>query len=111
MAKFNRKRTARTSLGRNHRSEVLRELALESVNPGVFNGQWGGTGKLLKSISPIDGTVLAMVRTATPAQYEQTVKNAIRAFEQWRTIPPPKRGEVIRCLGEALRAAKSKLGC
>jgi aldehyde dehydrogenase (NAD+) len=110
MAKGKRKDTAATfSSGQNHRA-ALRKFELDGDNPGVFNGQWGGSGKLLKSISPIDGSLLATVRTATPAQYEQTVKNASRAFEQWRAVPPPKRGEVVRCLGEALRKCKSDLG-
>src|SRR5256885_1039918 len=53
---------------------LLSKLGLEGDNPGVFCGQWLGSGKLLKSVSPIDGQVLATLRMATPEQYEQTVR-------------------------------------
>src|SRR5438094_2334947 len=78
---------------------ILRKLGLEGDNPGVFCGEWLGSGKLLKSTSPIDGKLLATVRTATAEQYERTVRRARVAFEQWRAVPAPKRGELIRQLG------------
>ncbi|MBI2513613.1 MAG: aldehyde dehydrogenase family protein [Opitutae bacterium] len=80
------------------------------TNAGVFDGEWGGSGKLLSSHSPIDGSLLAQVRTATPEEYERALRRAAAAFEQWRTVPAPKRGEVIRQLGNALRDVKSELG-
>ncbi len=91
-------------------SAVLRKLGLERENPGVFCGDWLGSGKLLKSISPINGEVLASVQTATPEEYQRTVKRAQEAFRKWQVIPAPKRGEVIRQLGNALREAKQDLG-
>src|SRR6266550_4311207 len=89
---------------------VLRKLGLEGDNPGVFCGEWLGSGKLLKSVSPIDGKLLATVRTATPEQYGRAIKRAQVAFEQWRVVPAPKRGEIIRQLGNALRDSKQDLG-
>jgi len=89
---------------------ILRKLGLESANPGAFCGEWLGGGKLLKSSSPIDGKLLATIRTATADQYECTVKRAQAAFGQWRSVPAPKRGELIRQLGNALREAKHDLG-
>jgi len=80
------------------------------VNAGVFDGEWTGSGKLLASHSPIDGSLLAQVRTATPAEYERALRRAAAAFAQWRSVPAPARGEVIRQLGQALRAAKADLG-
>ena len=91
-------------------SQVLRKLGLEGDNPGAFCGEWLGSGKLLKSISPINGEVLATVRTATPQQYERVVQRAESAFHAWQTVPAPKRGELIRQLGNALREAKQDLG-
>jgi L-aminoadipate-semialdehyde dehydrogenase len=91
-------------------SGVLRKLGLEGDNPGAFCGEWQGSGKLLKSISPIDGQALATVRTATPEQYEGVVRRAQAAFHTWQTVPAPKRGEVLRQLGNALREAKRDLG-
>ena len=80
------------------------------VNAGVFDGTWTGSGKLLASHSPIDGSLLAQVRTASPAEYERALRRANAAFEHWRTVPAPVRGELIRQLGNALRAAKADLG-
>jgi aldehyde dehydrogenase (NAD+) len=80
------------------------------VNAGVFDGSWSGSGKLLASHSPIDGSLLAQVRTASPAEYERALRRAKAAFEHWRTVPAPVRGELIRQLGNALRAAKADLG-
>ena len=60
--------------------------------------------------SPIDGKEIARVRTHTPAQVGAAVGKAARAFQQWRDVPAPKRGELIRLLGEELRAAKDQLG-
>jgi aldehyde dehydrogenase (NAD+) len=89
---------------------ILKELGLQADNAGVFDGQWFGGGPGLKSVSPIDGKVLASVRTATAADYERTMERAALAFASWRSVPAPKRGELIRQFGNALRAAKSDLG-
>jgi aldehyde dehydrogenase (NAD+) len=89
---------------------TLKALGVHRTNPGVFCGEWSGSGKILPSISPNDGKVLAEVRTATPQEYEHAVKRAHSAFQKWQTLPAPKRGEVIRQLGNALRDAKKDLG-
>src|SRR6266550_4542239 len=89
---------------------VLRKLGLEGDNPGVFCGEWLGSGKALQSVSPVDGQLLATVRTATPEQYEHAMGCAEKAFRAWQTVPAPKRGEVVRQLGNALREAKEDLG-
>ena len=88
---------------------VLRELGLTAQNAGVFDGQWAGSGPILKSVSPIDGKVLASVRTATADDYERAVQRAQAAFADWRSVPAPRRGEIIRQFGNALRAAKPVL--
>jgi len=89
---------------------TLKALGLHPVNPGVFDGEWTGSGKMLQSLSPNDGSVLAEVRTATAEEYKRAVKRAHAAFLEWRNIPAPKRGEVVRQLGNALRDAKPALG-
>jgi len=91
-------------------ASVLKRLGVTQTNPGAFCGEWLGSGKVLESVSPIDGKVLAKVRTATPAEYERTVKCAAEAFQKWQTVPAPKRGEIVRQLGNALRDAKQDLG-
>ncbi|HWL93158.1 MAG TPA: aldehyde dehydrogenase family protein, partial [Phycisphaerae bacterium] len=90
--------------------DILKRLGLESVNPGVFNGDWMGSDVKLDSHSPIDGRLIASVAQATPDEYEKTVVAARRAFESWRVVPAPQRGEVVRQLGNALRDAKKDLG-
>ncbi len=91
-------------------SAVLKKLGLAANNPGVFCGEWLGSGKTLQSISPVDGQVLASVRTAAPEDYERVMQRAQAAFLKWQVIPAPKRGELIRQLGNALREAKADLG-
>jgi aldehyde dehydrogenase (NAD+) len=101
------------ALRRPHRTlppAILQKLGLLSENAGVFDGQWFGSGPVLKSVSPIDGKVLASVRTATAADYERVMPRAAAAFAAWQSVPAPKRGELIRQFGHALRAAKADLG-
>ncbi|WP_438826199.1 L-piperidine-6-carboxylate dehydrogenase [Ruegeria atlantica] len=68
------------------------------------------TGGSLKVTSPIDGSVLAEVHETSAAEMETVFANAKAAFKAWRTVPAPRRGELIRLLGEELRAAKDDLG-
>src|SRR6476659_154382 len=89
---------------------LFKKLGLSAENSGAFGGKWAGSGKLLKSISPVNGEMLATVRTATPDEYEAIIKNAQAAFLKWQTVPAPKRGEVVRQLGNALREHKQDLG-
>ncbi len=89
---------------------LFKRLGLSEINSGVFCGRWFGNGRVLRSVSPADGRLLAKVRQATAADYEATVRAAEQAFAKWRLLPAPKRGEVIRQLGNALRVAKKDLG-
>ena len=90
---------------------VLEKLGITEENPGVFCGEWSrsrGSAKIDK-LSPIDGRLLASVRTASDEDYEATVTRAHAAFLKWRATPGPVRGETVRKLGNALREAKSDL--
>jgi len=85
----------------------------QSVEPllkrlGVSAGQIKG-GKLLVH-SPIDGSKIAAVTTHTPAQVKASIQLAVTAFQEWRAVPAPVRGELVRLYGEELRAAKDDLG-
>jgi aldehyde dehydrogenase (NAD+) len=88
---------------------VLEKLGITQENPGAFDGEWRGGGKVLEKQSPIDGKVLARVREASSEDYEHVVSRAHEAFLKWRTTPAPVRGETVRQLGNALRDAKSDL--
>ncbi len=85
-------------------------LSRTRVNPGVFAGEWGGRGAVLEKFSPIDGSLLGRVAQASRPDFEQTIRAAQRAFHAWREVPAPKRGEVVRQLGNALRELKAPLG-
>jgi aldehyde dehydrogenase (NAD+) len=84
-------------------------LGLADSLPGVFSGEWFGGGIYLEKRSPIDGTLLARIAQATREDYERAAAGAQRAFLTWRTTPAPKRGEVVRRLGERLRELKAPL--
>ena len=87
----------------------LRKLGIKPINPGVFDGTWHGGGAVTGSISPIGGKVIARVREASREEASLAVARAHEAFLKWRTTPAPVRGETIRRLGNALRAAKTDL--
>ncbi len=90
---------------------LLSRLGIQDVNPGAGTGRWIETkGAELASVNPTTGETIAKVRQATAADYDQVVKAAEAAFEKWRLIPAPRRGEVVRALGNALRAHKEDLG-
>jgi aldehyde dehydrogenase (NAD+) len=91
-------------------SSLLKKLGLEGTNSGAFCGEWSSSGEILESVSPNDGSMLARVRQATLDEYERVVQRAREAFHKWQLIPAPKRGEVVRQLGNALREAKEDLG-
>ncbi len=93
---------------------ILEALQIEEVNPGACHGPgaWikDPKGKELVSYNPTTGEAIAKIIQATPATYESVSKAAHQAFLSWRELPAPKRGLIVRDLGEALRQAKEPLG-
>jgi aldehyde dehydrogenase (NAD+) len=90
---------------------LLDRLGLSAVNPGASTGRWIDThGSELVSFNPATGEPIASVRTANAEDYERVVTEAARAFQAWRMVPAPRRGEIVRQLGEELRAHKEPLG-
>ncbi|HES58371.1 MAG TPA: aldehyde dehydrogenase family protein, partial [Firmicutes bacterium] len=89
---------------------LLGALGLTDGNPGAFNGGWLGGGDKLDVVSPIDGARIASVAQAGEADYEAVVSAAHAAFLEWRSVPAPKRGEVVRQIGLKLREYKRALG-
>lgn len=94
-------------------NDVLKALGIKVVNAGVYAGAEGwiaGSGEKLASINPTTNETIASVIQATAADYEAAIAAAQAAFTTWRRTPAPKRGELIRDLGNALREYKEPLG-
>jgi aldehyde dehydrogenase (NAD+) len=92
--------------------EILKQFGIEAVNNGASTGaHWIPTsGSMIESFSPVDGKLIASVKSATANDYETVVKKAQEAFIPWRTMPAPKRGEIVRQLAERIRFYKEPLG-
>jgi aldehyde dehydrogenase (NAD+) len=92
--------------------EILAQFGIEDENNGASTGgHWFRTrGEKINSYSPVDGELIASVNAATEADYEAVILKAQEAFKEWRMVPAPKRGEVIRQLGEKIREYKQPLG-
>ena len=93
---------------------ILKRLGIDSINPGAWSGNLGWSkdvaGAAIASNNPATGETLAQVRSATITDYEAVLRSSVEAAALWRTVPAPRRGEAVRLLGEALRAAKDDLG-
>ncbi|MBS7334483.1 MAG: aldehyde dehydrogenase family protein [Weeksellaceae bacterium] len=86
-------------------------LGINEVNFGTSTGQeWFGVGNLITSYSPVDGNEIGKVKVTTKEEYETVITKAQAAFKEWRMIPAPKRGEIVRQLGDKLRQNKEDLG-
>jgi aldehyde dehydrogenase (NAD+) len=93
-------------------AEILSRLGLKPEEPGAWTGPGSsfGSGDRLTVTTPIDGSPIGSVRMATRQEYEQVSAAAWQAFEEWRMVPAPRRGEIVRLMGNALRARKDDLG-
>lgn len=92
---------------------ILTSLGLQAENPGTSTGTRFLTTKGAKtraSYSPVDGSLIGTVTETTHDEYEQVMSAAEEAFKVWRTMPAPKRGEIIRQIGNTLRDHKDALG-
>lgn len=92
--------------------DVLKQLGISPNNPGTSTGnKWiKSKGDIIKSYSPVDGKAIASVISTTATEYTQVVRTANEAFKVWRNLPAPKRGEIVRQIGDELRAYKEPLG-
>ncbi|WP_234734894.1 L-piperidine-6-carboxylate dehydrogenase [Tellurirhabdus bombi] len=71
---------------------------------------WHSTDRLIDSYSPVDGKLMAQIHPTTEDDYNKVVETAREAFLEWRTIPAPKRGEIVRQMGDQFRQYKKELG-
>jgi aldehyde dehydrogenase (NAD+) len=92
--------------------KFLTALQLQAKNKGVSTGiKWLATkGAAISSYSPVDAQLIGTVTSADASSYEAVVSAAQAAFTEWRNWPAPKRGEIVRQIGDALRANKQALG-
>lgn len=89
----------------------LKNLGISKENKGVSTGgKYFANGTLLESFSPTDGELIAKVKTANTKDYEKVIETAKSAFKEFRMIPAPKRGELVRQFGLKLREYKDDLG-
>ena len=91
--------------------KVLKNLGIKSENKGTSTGgKWFATGKIIESYSPVDGKLIAKVTSSSSKDYEIVISEAEKAFKEFRLMPAPKRGELVRQFGEKLRKNKEDLG-
>jgi aldehyde dehydrogenase (NAD+) len=92
--------------------EILSRLKINGQEKGVSSGQewFESGGSMIDSYSPVDGKLIGSVKSADRDNYEALIRKAGEAFIEWRKWPAPKRGDIVRQIGEALRANKESLG-
>jgi aldehyde dehydrogenase (NAD+) len=93
--------------------DFLKRLGINEFNAGTCTGNTElktESAGIIESFSPIDGSKIGSVYVTTRDEYENVVKTASEAFLTWRMMPAPQRGEIIRQIGDALRASKDDLG-
>ena len=91
--------------------EALAQLGVKAINEGTSTGvKHFSNGEILESYSPVDGQLIASLKTSTAADYEKVMQSATEAFKTFRLMPAPQRGEIVRQFGEKLRKNKEALG-
>ncbi|MGC4021334.1 MAG: aldehyde dehydrogenase family protein [Cyclobacteriaceae bacterium] len=93
-------------------ASALQALGVKKSNSGTSTGKkWlKSSGTFIESYSPVDGKLIGRVQSSDEKVFEKTVVQAQKAFVEWRKVPAPKRGEVVRQIGEELRKQKENLG-
>ncbi len=94
-----------------NKQQVFDILGLSEHNSGVFAGDWlEATGERAEVVNPTNGETLATVAMASGDDYDRVAQASVEAFQRWRNLPAPKRGEYVRRLGDALREKIEPLG-
>jgi len=92
-------------------AEALKALGIKDINEGTSTGSNNfSNGELIESYSPVDGKLIAKVKSTTKEDYEKVMGVATTAFKTWRLTPAPQRGEIVRQFGQRLRELKEPLG-
>ena len=91
--------------------EVLKALGIKDVNPGTSTGSdYFAHGEVIESYSPVDGELIGKVVSTSEEDYQKVIEQAQKAFLHWRSVPAPRRGEIVRQFGDRLRELKEPLG-
>ena len=94
--------------------EILNSLGIKENNfgAGVGAGAWSSTtdAGMLNSVNPANGEVIANVYQCSESDYDNVIAESQKAFEEWRMVPAPIRGQLVREMGEELRRKKNMLG-
>ncbi|MHC5537988.1 aldehyde dehydrogenase family protein, partial [Singulisphaera rosea] len=93
-------------------ADMSRRLGLLEENPGTYHGGWAPLSdrRSFESINPASGKSLGRVAAASGDDYDRAAEVASDTFRRWRDVPSPRRGEVVRQIGQALRERKADLG-
>jgi aldehyde dehydrogenase (NAD+) len=91
--------------------KALEQLGVKAINEGTSTGSNNSSnGALIESYSPVDGQLIGKVKVTTQADYDKVMDAATSAFQSWRDMPAPQRGEIVRQFGNKLRDLKEPLG-
>ncbi len=91
--------------------QALTQLGIKEINKGSSTGSdFFSNGDSISSFSPVDGKLIAKVKTTSPEDFERVMSTAEAASIKWRAIPAPQRGEIVRQFGDKLRELKDPLG-
>lgn len=91
--------------------QALKTLGVQAINNGTSTGKYSfASGETIASYSPVDGALIAKVKTTSKDDYEKVMVSATEAFKTWRLKPAPQRGEIVRQFGDKLRELKEPLG-
>ncbi|KAF8892942.1 NAD-aldehyde dehydrogenase [Infundibulicybe gibba] len=93
-------------------SPILSSLGISTTEeiPGLYDGEWRGSGDIITSICPTTGEILARVKTATPQELHEALGRTREAYTFLRDVPAPRRGEILRQIREALASKREELG-
>ena len=90
---------------------ILEKLGVSNNKKGCsFGEKWFGSGQIIKSYSPVDNSLMGTIQVASKKDYQKIINEAQNAFLEFRNIPAPQRGNLVRLLGNKIRANKTKLG-
>jgi aldehyde dehydrogenase (NAD+) len=94
-----------------NKQQIFESLGIAEHNSGVYAGEWlEATGETVDVINPTTGQSIATVSMASRDDYDRVVESSSETFARWRRLPPPKRGEYVRLLGNVLREHIDALG-